>query len=184
MLFRSEDESPKPTGYFYSQTFIDIAAQNDVVRMAATSGIDGMMEGENPGKAAYAEFSTDAEITKVTFYHRLSYVNEYNFAEDDIAPKVSTSWKIEENPSLNDTWEIDSKESATSDPIGKEEVSVHLNKGETKLVCRTDYYTPKYIKMKVKDGGDRDGENGHKTNHLYYEFEIDEKPAKGGRRAA
>lgn len=176
---RDEDESPKPTGYFYSQTFIDIAAQNDVVRMAATSDIDGMMEGENPGKAAYAEFSTDAEITKVTFYHQLSYVNEYNFAKNDIAPKVSTSWKIEEDPSLKGTWEIDSKESATSDPIGKEEVSVHLNKGETKLVCRTDYYTPKYIKMKVKDGGDHDGENGHKTNHLYYEFEIDEKTGEG-----
>lgn len=176
---RDEDESPKPTGYFYSQTFIDIAAQNDVVRMAATSDIDGMMEGENPGKAAYAEFSTDAEITKVTFYHQLSYVNEYNFAKNDIAPKVSTSWKIEENPSLNDTWEIDGKNSAKSDPIGKEEVSVHLNKGETKLVCRTDYYTPKYIKMKVKDGGDHDGENGHKTNHLYYEFEIDEKTGEG-----
>lgn len=176
---RDEDESPKPTGYFYSQTFIDIAAQNDVVRMAATSGIDGMMEGENPGKAAYAEFSTDAEITKVTFYHQLSYVNEYNFAKNDIAPKVSTSWKIEETPSLNGTWEIDSKNSATSDPIGKEEVSVHLNKGETKLVCRTDYYTPKYIKMKVKDEGDHDGENGHKTNHLYYEFEIDEKTGEG-----
>lgn len=176
---RDEDESPKPTGYFYSQTFIDIASQNDVVRMTATSDIDGMMEGENPGKAAYAEFSTDAEITEVTFYHQLSYVNEYNFAEDDIAPKVSTSWKIEENPSLNDTWEIDGKNSAKSDPIGKEEVSVHLNKGETKLVCRTDYYTPKYIKMKVKDGGDRDGENGHKTNHLYYEFEIDEKTGEG-----
>lgn len=187
-IITKEEKPPEASGQFYAESFVHVPQQNDVEEVKAKSDIDGMRGGDSdPSRAGWVEFSTDAENTNVEFYHKLTYVAEKNkFTEKDVVPKPETKWKIEENISLNGTFTVnDGKKDETSGDLGKETVPVKLNKGETKLVCRTIYYKPKYVKMTVKEGGDHDGEDGHDTDHEYYEYEIkDENKTGEGRSQA
>lgn len=171
-----EAPTPKAKGYFYAESTIEVPQQDDGYVKAATSTSekDGMKESdEEPGGAGWVEFSTDQEDTKLKFYHYLTYVNEFQFAENDVVPKPQTDWKIEENTDLHGEFSADGKKGGKSEKLAEEDVTVKLNKGETKTVCRTIYYKPKYIEMTVKDGGDHDAvDKTHETGHLYYEYEI------------
>lgn len=171
-----EAPTPKAKGHFYAESTIEVPQQDNGYVKAATSTSekDGMKESdEEPGGAGWVEFSTDQEDTKLKFYHYLTYVNEFQFAENDVVPKPQTDWKIEENTDLHGAFSVDGKKGGKSEKLAEEDVTVKLNKGETKTVCRTIYYKPKYIEMTVKDGGDHDAvDKTHETGHLYYEYEI------------
>lgn len=161
----------------------------------------------NRGGAGFISFGIeiDEETVSLDFWHKIMYtVSSTAFTTDDVVPTPATNWTIEtkvkksgrrtrENRHPADTsWSTLStktgsyspdsgKTSATSNNLPDPRVSetISLEKGQSALVCSTITYTPKYIKFKVKEGGDHDGEDGHTTDHKYYEYEISSQTGEG-----
>lgn len=126
--------------------------------LEATSPIDGN---------ATIRFSTDQYETTITFWHRLIYSGYISSDSDESADDQSTSWASDctvpegivgacvpdkRTGSWNGVGKggSDSNSATANENIGYTKVTVQLNPGQTKTVCRRIDYTPKYVNYKEK----------------------------------
>lgn len=170
---------------------IDVRAMSDTSDPDGTRGnaddLDSMNQANKDGRrAAWLAFSVDYETDSVDveFLHHLFYKNNFQFAERDTVDSASTAWTVVGNGSGNGTFTVkSSKQNETSDELNRTTVNVPLIEGETKTVCQTIMYKPKYVSFAVKPDGDHDGRLGHELAHEYFDYQISNPNGSGQSQA-
>ena len=163
------DPDPTPeTGagdaYFESESKATVSGLSDGPTMSTTSPRDGYSE---------LKFSTDDETVNIDFAHTMFYINNGSYDAKDTFPTVSTNWKVTTtgaNYSNSGTYSVYGKYSASS-TVDTNTISVRLNPGETKTVCQTNAYSPKYISFGRIEHKKRVGRwPNYRWVHDYWEY--------------
>ena len=171
-----EPEPGSGDAYFYSTSTATVSGVSDAPYLTVTTDPDGESE---------IKFSTDQASVDINFSHSIYYVNDGEYDDDDEFPDVSTEWRVSSsgeatpNHSASGTYTTNGKSSNNSvvDPSSEpgasnptNTVTVTLAAGQTKTICQTIKYNPKYITF---DSEPVDDDNDGDTD--YYEYSIDEK---------
>ncbi len=167
------------TGEFYSTSSVKVEGTEFWPVMEGDSQKDGMRgsANEGAGDAGWVEFTADydTESVPVKFWHNLTYTSEREFAEADVIAEVSTAWSTDlegaDGREESGEFVIDpKKKEVTSGNLNEQTVMVRLEPGETKTVCQTISYDPKWISF--TETGHVDGTAGHETAHDHYEYSV------------
>lgn len=158
--------------YFYSNSLIKIDAQgSDIGAHSKKTSNDG---------STTVLFSTDESSVDIQFQHELHYVVAAgNFASADVFDEdVIAKYKILDQAGAAVQGETEWKIAKPTDPksnqdltgIRQETVTVNLNPGETKTVCRRIAYEKKYLWFKITDDEDT---TAHAIDHVRYHWGIE-----------
>lgn len=156
-----KDGSEKPEeaeAEFYATSSFEIDELAGVYpQMSGESQNDGMTRNGESGEAAWAEFSVDYDVAvvPVKFWHNITYVNGHEFEGGDVVPEAKTAWKVsgELSRSENGELSVDAKaKELRSGNLSAQTVEVRLEQGETKTVCQTISYEPKWVNFRSEDG--------------------------------
>ncbi len=151
VCYEPENET-EAAGYFWSKSKIEAVAGGDI-----PAGIQ--VETEEDGTEEI-KYSTDQENPKVKFTHTLGYSGTYRGEGEDVP---GTGWNVhEEGDGLTGHNLYDEGQDFAANTEGAgggvivspeenktNELTVHLNVGETKRVCQTINYSPKYVNYEV-----------------------------------
>ncbi len=141
---------PTPTpstsnGHFWSKSKVEAVAGADVPSgIVATSTEDG---------TADIKFSTDLPSVRIKFTHTVGYTNETTFGASDVVDDADTTWNVYQSNSYGsrgnsihtDTKLTATDGASTSSEVLSPTITVTLDPGQTKTVCQTVTYDPKYI---------------------------------------
>lgn len=141
---------PEPgsgNGYFWSTSEVEAVASGDV-----PSGIKAKTATDGEGEI---KFSTDQASVKIKFTHNMGYTNTTTFGSNDTVEDAETEWTVyqaDSSGSLGSATESDVTFTASDGKSVAETkvkdtpiVTVSLSPGQTKTVCQTIKYDPKYI---------------------------------------
>lgn len=143
-----EPEVGESNGYFWSISSVEAVSSGDV-----PAGIEA--ETDQDGEAEI-RFSTDQASVELKFTHYMGYTNTTNYGANDVVADAETKWTVYQannNQTLGNsieadqTFKADNGKTKTTTSVKDEPiVTVNLAPGETKTVCQTIKYSPKYIK--------------------------------------
>ena len=142
------DPDPTPeTGagdaHFESESKATVSGLSDGPTMSTTSPRDGYSE---------LKFSTDDGTVYIDFEHNMYYISNGPYHTPNSAPSTSTSWNVKGdiNYQASGTFPVSNALSGSSMEVNSNRVRVDLKQGETKVVCQTNSYNPKYISLSYK----------------------------------
>ncbi len=142
-----EPESESGNGYFWSTSKVEAVSGGDV-----PSGIEALSEEDGE---AEIKFSTDQASVNIKFTHNMGYTSTTEFSDNDQVDDTETEWTVyqsDSSGSLGNSVESDKKFTAEGGKTkaatavkDSPQVTVSLEAGQTKTVCQTIVYEPKYI---------------------------------------
>ena len=174
---QEEPPGPEPgsgSAYFYSTSTIDIPAQNgDVDSHSVTTDPDG---------ESMIKLSTDGDTFTVNFSHTMYYVNNTSYEPEDKFDTVSTNWSVSTNGasySSSGTYSTNGKYNSSSQ-VNSNQITISLDAGQTKTVCQTISYQPKYVSFWKEDIGYwRTTKYSRRWIHEYYQFHVSSTSGSG-----
>lgn len=144
-----EEDTPQPShsDEFWSTSTLSVPQQNGDV-----SGHKIVTRSDDNGAL---KLSTDAPSLRVEFWHTLHFTPYDYPPEDRLEGTPFTEYQIYNEGSRRvagpTTWRTSAGREAVRDNINRETVTINLQPGETKTVCRRIRYADKYMNFKWKD---------------------------------
>lgn len=162
-----EPEYGSGDAYFESETKATVSGLSDGPTMSTTSPRDGYSE---------LKFSTDDDYVNIDFSHTMFYINNGSYDAKDTFPTVSTNWTVSTSGSgsngysTSGTYSTYGKNSSSSQ-VNSNTVRISLSPGETKEVCQSINYRPKYISFGRIEHEKRIGRwPNYRWVHDYWEY--------------
>lgn len=116
-------------------------------RSISSVSVEGQSSTSDENGKTTLEVETDKEDVTVSFWHNLKYYNKFAWPDPTGIFIIGSDWSVNNTGSgaKSGRWVANAKVNTTSSAIGREDVSIHLEVGESVTVCRRIDYNKEFV---------------------------------------